>query len=121
MKPIFGLLAYAIGLATSVAAIPSCTMACIEDSSGTRCSAKSLKRYDGAPPPPQLFDVVASAPITVDVQYGNVLLQRSVSNKIEVQFSPFVYAGYDEKASADQQLSQNLRIGATASAGITVT
>ena len=35
-------------------------------------------------------------------------------------FFPFVYAGYDEKASADQQLAQNLRTSAASAGGIAV-
>ena len=34
----------------------ACSVTCIEDASGTRCSAKSLVRYDGPPSAPQAFD-----------------------------------------------------------------
>lgn len=95
-----------------------CSVTCIEDASGTKCSAKSLVRYDGAPSAPQAFDRAPGSPLTIDVLYGNVELQRSASGKVEVQFFPFAYAGHDEKAVADQQLAQNLR---TAASGNTVT
>lgn len=97
-----------------------CSVSCIEDGSTTRCSAKSLQRYDGAPVTPAPLDVAPGTPITIDVQYGNVLVERSTTGKLEVQFAPFVYAGYDEKASADQQLAQNLRLSAAGGSGATV-
>jgi hypothetical protein len=95
-------------------------VSCIEDASGTRCSAKSLTRFDGPVPPPQVLDRAPGAPVSVDVLYGNVLVGRSASDKVEVEFRPFVYAGHDEKGFADQQLAQNLRIAATVSGGVTV-
>ncbi len=98
-----------------------CSVHCIEDASGTKCQAKSLKRFDGPPPAAQLLDRTPGSPLTIDVQYGNVLVQRSTSGKVEVQFMPFAYAGYDEKALADQWLAQNLRVAATAQGAITVT
>lgn len=101
----------------ALAVLSACSVTCIEDASGTKCSAKSLKRFDGAAPPPQLLDRAPGSPLTIDVLYGNVLVARSGSGKVEVQFSPFVYAGYDEKASADQQLAQNLRVGAVQTPG----
>ena len=97
-----------------------CTMSCIEDGSGTRCTAKSLKRFDGAPSPPLILERAPGAPVTIDVLYGNVLVQRSVSGKVEVQFFPFAYAGYDEQAFAQQQLSQNLRTTATGNGPVMV-
>jgi hypothetical protein len=109
-----------IAASTILAAAPGCQVGCVEDGSGTTCSAKSLERFDAAPPAPQLFDRVAGAPVTIDVLYGNVVVQRSGSGKIEVQFAPFVYAGYGERARADQQLSQNLRASATAAPGVVV-
>ncbi len=90
----------------------ACSVTCIEDASGTRCSAKSLVRYDGAPSAPQAFDRAPGSPLTIDVLYGNIDVQRSASGKLEVQFFPFAYAGHDEKALADQQLAQNLRTAA---------
>jgi hypothetical protein len=107
--------------AGSLAASQGCSITCIEDASGTKCTAKSLKRFEGAAQPPQLLERAPGAPVTIDVLYGNVLVQRSASGKVEVQFMPFVYAGYDEKASADQQLAQNLRTSATAQGAVTVT
>ncbi|MBK8996742.1 MAG: hypothetical protein IPM35_13485 [Myxococcales bacterium] len=89
-----------------------CSVTCIEDASGTKCSAKSLVRYDGAPSAPQAFDRAPGTPLTIDVLYGNIDVQRSASGKLEVQFFPFAYAGHDEKALADQQLAQNLRTAA---------
>ena len=90
---------------------------CIEDGSGTTCTAKSLERFDGSPPPVQALDRAPGAPVTIDVLYGNVFVQRSASGKVEAQFAPFVYAGHGEKAYADQQLTQNLRVSATAAGG----
>jgi hypothetical protein len=108
-------------LSGALIAAAGCSVHCIEDASGTKCSAKSLKRFDGAPPPAQVLDRAPGTPVTIDVQYGNVLVQRSASGKVEVQFMPFAYAGHDEKALADQWLAQNLRVGATAQGAITVT
>ena len=76
----------------------ACSVTCIEDASGTKCSAKSLVRYDGAPSAPQAFDRAPGSPLSIDVLYGNVEVQRSASGKLEVQFFPFAYAGHDEKA-----------------------
>jgi hypothetical protein len=62
------------------------------------------------------------APLTINVLYGDILVQRgSASGKVDVEFHPFVFAGYDEKAAADQQLAQNLRTSVIASGGVTVT
>lgn len=94
----------------------ACSVTCIEDASGTRCTAKSLVRYDGPPSAPQAFDRAPGSPLIIDVLYGNVAVQRSMSGKLEVQFFPFAYAGHDEKAIADQQLAQNIRTSATANA-----
>ena len=101
----------AIGASTWVSS--GCAVQCIEDASGTRCQAKSLKRFDGPAPPPQVVERAPGTPLTVDVLYGNVLVARSTSGKLEVQFMPFAYAGYDEKPIADQQLAQNLRTAVT--------
>lgn len=97
-------------------AATACSVTCIEDASGTKCSAKSLVRYDGAPSAPQAFDRAPGSPLTIDVLYGNVEVQQSASGKVEVQFFPFAYAGHDEKPLADQQLAQNLRTSATGNA-----
>jgi hypothetical protein len=104
----------------SLLTTPGCQVGCIEDGSGTTCTAKSLERFDGAPPPVTQLDRAPGAPVTIDVLYGNVLVQRSASGKVEAQFAPFVYAGHGEKAYADQQLSQNLRTSATAAGGVVV-
>jgi hypothetical protein len=97
-----------------------CAVSCIEDATGSKCTAKSLKRFDGAAQPVQTLERAPGAPVNIDVLYGSVLVQRSISGKVEVQFSPFVYAGYDEQVSANQQLAQNLRTSATAAGGVTV-
>lgn len=98
----------------ALAALSSaCSVTCIEDATGTKCSAKSLARYDGAPSAPQAFDHAPGAPLTIDVLYGNIDVQRSTSGKLEVQFFPFAYAGHDEKAIADKQLAENIRVAAT--------
>jgi hypothetical protein len=94
-----------------------CAVACIEDSSGTKCSAKSLEQFMGPAQAPQLLDRAPGSPVTIDVLYGSVLVERSASGKVEVLFQPFVYAGHDEKASADAQLAQNLRTNVTAAPG----
>jgi hypothetical protein len=104
----------------SLLTTPGCQVGCIEDGSGTTCTAKSLERFDGAPPPVAQLDRAPGAPVTIDVLYGNVLVQRSASGKVEAQFAPFVYVGHGEKAYADQQLSQNLRTSATAAGGVVV-
>jgi hypothetical protein len=106
--------------AASLVASQGCSVTCIEDASGTRCTAKSLKRFDGPVQAPILLDRAPGAPVTIDVLYGNVLVQRSASGKVEVQFMPFVYSGYDEQASAEQQLTQNLRTSATSQGAVTV-
>jgi hypothetical protein len=113
-------LGLAMTVLATVSVTTSCQVGCIEDGSGTRCVAKSLDRFDGPVAPPLLFDRAPGAPVTIDVLYGNVVVQRSGSGKVEVQFLPFVYAGHDEKASADQQLAQNLRTAATAAGAVTV-
>jgi hypothetical protein len=97
-----------------------CQVGCIEDGSGTTCTAKSLERFDGQATPPQLLDRAPGQPITIDVLYGNVLVQRAGGPKVEVQFLPFVYAGHGEHASANQQLAQNLRTSAAAGVGVVV-
>lgn len=102
----------AFSIATS-----GCALGCIEDASGTHCSAKSLDRYEGQPSQPQLFDRAPGAPLTIDVIYGNVQVARSGSGKVEVQFFPYVYAAYDAKASAQAQLAQNLRPVAAVAGG----
>jgi hypothetical protein len=107
-------------VSASLFAAPGCQVGCIEDGSGTRCTAKSLERFDAPPPPVQFLDRAPGAPVAIDVLYGNVFVQRSASGKVEVQFLPFVYAGHGEKVYADQQLSQNLRTSATAAGGVTV-
>jgi len=43
------------------------------------------------------------------VTEGSVLVTRSNSDKVEVSFRPFCYAGYDEQRLAQQQLTANLR------------
>lgn len=97
-----------------------CAVHCIEDGSGTKCVAKSLKRFDGAPPAPQAFDATAGMPVTIDVNYGNVSVARSGSGKVEVEFRPFAFAGYDEKPVADKQLAENLRVAAVMQNGLIV-
>lgn len=113
-------------LATAIATLVglpqlACEVACIEDGSGTRCTAKSLKRYDGARPAAQAFNAAPGAPITIDVLYGNVFVTRSASPQVVVEFAPFAYAAYDNQATADQELAQNLRVAAAQQGGITVT
>lgn len=114
----FRSLIWLIALSTAATGLIGCQVGCIEDGSGTTCGAKSLERFDGPPPAVQVFDRVPGAPVTIDVLYGDVVVQRSVSGKIEVQFAPFVYAGYGERARADQQLSQNLRTTTTTGGGV---
>jgi hypothetical protein len=98
----------------------ACELACVEDGSGTRCTAKSLKRYDGARPAAQAFNAAPGAPITIDVLYGNVFVTRSTTPQVVVEFTPFAYAAYDNQATADQELAQNLRVAATQQGGINV-
>jgi hypothetical protein len=98
----------------------ACQVGCIEDGSGTTCTAKSLDRFDGAASPPVVVERAPGAPVTIDVIYGSILVQRSATPKIEAQFSPFCYAGHDEKASADQQLAQNLVTQATGAGAVTI-
>ncbi len=109
-----------VGATVVVLTQSNCAVHCIEDASGTKCVAKSLKRFDGPPPAVQAFDPAPGMPLTVDVNYGNVALARSNSGRIEVQFQPYAYAGYDEKATADQQLAQNLRVAAVVQNGLVV-
>ena len=90
----------------------SCQVACIEDSSGTKCSAKSLKRYDGPAPPPTALPYAPGSPLTIDVLYGDITVERSASQNVEVYFQPYAYAAYDAEASARQWLAQNLQTGA---------
>ncbi len=98
-----------------------CDVGCIEDGSGVHCTGKSLKEFVGARSAPQALDRAPGAPVNIDVQYGNVIVDRSASGKVEVEFAPFVYAGYDQDASAQAQLAQNLRTTATAAGAVTVT
>ena len=114
------LLITAFAASASLFTTSGCQVGCIEDGSGTTCTAKSLERFDGPPPPVQALDHAPGAPVTIDVLYGNVFVQRSASGKVEAQFAPFVYAGHGEKAYADQQLSQNLRVSAAAAGGVVV-
>jgi len=95
-----------------------CATTCYEDATGTHCTAKSLARFDGAPAAPQAFDRAPGAPITVDVLYGNVSVERSNSGKVEVQFFPFAYAGHDEQPLAQKMMAENLRVSATAAGGV---
>lgn len=112
----------ALAAATVSLGALGCSVVCVEDATGTKCTAKSLKRFDGAAQPPQLVDRAPGAPLTVNVLYGNVLVQRGASSgKVEVHFQPFVYAGHDEQAIANQQLTQNLRTSVQAAGGVTVT
>jgi hypothetical protein len=111
----------AVLLGGLLVAATGCAVTCIEDAAGTKCTAKSLKRYEGAPPAPQLLDRAPGSPLTVDVQYGNVLLQRSGSGKVEVQFMPYVFAGHDEQQVASQMLAQNLVTTAAVTNGTVVT
>ena len=117
LESVFAFLLSSAALSVSL----GCQVGCIEDASGTRCTAKSLAQFQGQPSAPVQLDRAPGAPVTVDVLYGNVLVQRSTSGKVEVQFFPFVYAGHDEKAAADQQLAQNLRTTASAAGGVSVT
>jgi hypothetical protein len=119
MKARFGS-AMVLVVATVISAATGCAVTCIEDAGGQTCTAKSLKRFDGPVPPNQMLDRAPGAPVTIDVVYGNVLVQRSVSGKVEVQFAPYDYVGYDDKAGADRELAQNLRTSAVAAGGITV-
>src|SRR5688572_4900727 len=98
-----------------------CAVGCIESGNGTTCTAKSLQRFDGPAQPAAAHDRAPGSQLTIDVQYGNVIVGRSGSGKVEVEFRPFCYAGHDEKASADQQLAQNLRTGVAAGNGLTIT
>jgi hypothetical protein len=97
-----------------------CATNCVRGPEGTTCTAKSLKRFDGTPPPPQVVDYVPGSPIVIAVQYGSVLVSRSTSSKVEVEFRPFCYAGYDDQAGAYQQLGQNLETRVDTSAGVAV-
>ena len=97
-----------------------CATNCVRGPEGTTCTAKSLKRFDGTPPPPQVVDHVPGSPIVIAVQYGSVLVSRSPSSKVEVEFRPFCYAGYDDQAGAYQQLGQNLETRVDTSAGVAV-
>jgi hypothetical protein len=105
-----GLIALALALLVGT----GCAVHCIEDATGTRCTAKSLVRFDGPASALQAFDRAPGSPLTIDVLYGNVTVQRSGSGKLEVQFFPFAYAAHDEKAVADRELAQNLRVAASA-------
>jgi hypothetical protein len=107
---------------TLIAALATgCATTCIEGANGgMTCTAKSLIRFDGAVPPLQVFDRTPGAPLTIDVQYGNVLVGKSNSGKVEVEFHPYCYAGNDEQAAAQQMMAQNLRTTATAAGAVTV-
>jgi hypothetical protein len=119
MKALFSaVLSFAVlGFAAAGA---GCAVQCIEDSTGTRCTAKSLKRFEGPAQQAQQLERAPGAGVTIDVLYGNVIVQRSGSGKLEAQFAPFAYAGHDEQAYAEQQLAQNLRTSATAAGGVVV-
>jgi hypothetical protein len=97
-----------------------CATHCVEGPDGTTCTAKSLKRFDGAVSPTQAVQRAPGAPVTIDVQYGNVLVTRSNSDQVEVTFRPFCYAGYDEQTAAQQYMAGSLRTTATAEGGVTV-
>jgi hypothetical protein len=97
-----------------------CATHCVRGPEGTTCTAKSLKRFDGTPPPPQAVDYAPGSPVVIAVQYGSVLVSRSNSNQVEVEFRPFCYAGHDDQAGAYQQLGQNLETRIDSSAGVAV-
>ncbi len=109
-----------VAVATIALASLGCATTCIEGANGVTCTAKSLARFDGAPPPPQALNRAPGAPLNIDVQYGNVVLTRSNTPNVVVEFRPFCYAGHDERAYAQQLLAQNLRTTATAAGAITV-
>ena len=98
-----------------------CEVACIEDGSGTTCTAKSLQRYNGTRPPAQAFNAAPGAPLTIDVIYGNIFVTRSSSPQVSVEFAPFAYAAYDNKATADRELAENLKVTAVQQGGLMVT
>jgi hypothetical protein len=100
-----------VGLLSNVTA---CDVGCIDDGSGVRCTGKSLKEFLGQRSAPQSFDRAPGSPLTIDVVYGNVQLDRSASGKLEVEFAPFVYAGYDQDAAAQRMLTTNLQTTANA-------
>jgi hypothetical protein len=95
-----------VGLLSNVTA---CDVGCIDDGSGVRCTGKSLKEFLGQRSAPTVLDRGPGAALTIDVVYGNVLVDRSASGKLEVEFAPFVYAGYDQDAAAQQMLTRNLQ------------
>jgi hypothetical protein len=97
-----------------------CAIQRVEGPGGTTYTAKSLKRFDGAVSPTQAVQRAPGAPVSIDVQYGNVLVTRSNSDQVEVTFRPFCYAGYDEQDYAQQQLTSNLRTTATPAGGVQV-
>ncbi len=121
MKALFGSTIALVTPALMLSALGGCAYTCVEDGSGKTCSLKSLQKFDGPPPPLQMLERAPGTPVTIDVLYGNVLVERSTSGKVEVQFAPFDYAGYDDKAGADREMAQNLRATATAAGAITVT
>jgi hypothetical protein len=106
-------LVLSLGVA-SVCNVTACDVGCIDDGSGVRCTGKSLKEFLGQRSAPQAFDRAPGSALTIDVIYGNVLLDRSASGKLEVEFAPFVYAGHDEDAAARQMLTTNLQTTANA-------
>ncbi|MCA9592033.1 MAG: hypothetical protein KC776_01945 [Myxococcales bacterium] len=110
---------FLLGLAALLGSTLGCATTCIEGANGVTCTAKSLKRFDGAPPQAQAFNVTPGAPLNIDVQYGNVLVTRSTTPQVIVEFRPFCYAGHDEQATAQQFLTQNLRMTATGAGAIT--
>jgi hypothetical protein len=117
MQELPGLIAITLSGAMTLV-MSGCAVTCIDDGSGTTCTAKSVERFAGPAPAPQLLDRAAGTPLTIDVQYGDVVVGRSGSGKVEVQFQPFAYAAHDDKASADQQLAQNLRTNVASAGGI---
>jgi hypothetical protein len=83
----FGRLVACCVLSASAWVSTGCAVTCIEDATGTKCSAKSLQRFDGA-----VYAAGARANARFadhDRCHGNVLVQRSASGKVEVQFQPF--------------------------------
>jgi hypothetical protein len=120
MKAVFGsILSFKIAVLMSIN-VSGCAVTCIEDASGSTCTAKTLKRFDGPAQPPSVVPRTPGQPVTVEVQYGNILVERSTSGQVEVLFEPFAYAAYDDKAGADRELAQNLVTSVASTGGITV-
>lgn len=121
MRSAFVLASTLITSTLGLSAATGCQVACIEDSSGTKCSAKSLKRYDGAAPQPTALTYTPGTPLTIDVHYGDITVERSASANVEVYFQPFAYAAYDAEASARQWMAQNLQtVAAPGNGGLLV-